>query len=199
MSRARASWLGALALLFAAANAAARVTEGRPEQVVWACQWGAALAGAGLLARSPRLLAAGTLWLSAGLPMWVYYMADGGVLRATSVLVHVGALGIGVAGVRGLGMARGIWVWATFLLAVPFLLARLLTPPAANVNLAFRAWPGWEGYFPSHAAYLASVAALLAGFFLAAEAALRWACPGPGGDPPRPAGDHGCATSSSTG
>ncbi|MEA2462643.1 MAG: hypothetical protein QOJ98_390, partial [Acidobacteriota bacterium] len=41
-------------------------------------------------------------------------------------------------------------------------LCRLVTPPAANVNLAFRVADGWTRYFPSYPLYAAMLLAALA-------------------------------------
>jgi hypothetical protein len=55
---------------------------------------------------------------------------------------------------------------------------RLVTPAAANVNVAFAIYPGWEKFFPSHPIYLAVMMAQSAVYFFICEYALRrWFVP----------------------
>ena len=59
------------------------------------------------------------------------------------------------------------------------LLSRLVTPPAANVNLAHQVWAGWEDLFPSYAVYFAVLLAGSAVLYAAIEALLRRLAPAP--------------------
>ena len=52
------------------------------------------------------------------------------------------------------------------------LLTPWITPAAANVNLAFTVWPGWEQYFPSYGVYITSLDLLALGLFAGLEYAL---------------------------
>ena len=52
-------------------------------------------------------------------------------------------------------------------------ICRLVTPPDANVNVAFAIYPGVEKYFPSHPIYLAVMMVLSAGYFFLGEYAMR--------------------------
>lgn len=51
--------------------------------------------------------------------------------------------------------------------------ARVVAPPAENVNLAHAIPPGWEGPFPSHGAYLLLLGGLYAGAAFALERIAR--------------------------
>lgn len=152
--------LGTAALGFFAAHAGQYLVRGQPEQALWACHVGSALVGLGLLLRRPSLNAVGTVWLLAGLPLWLYDLSRGGEFIPTSILTHGGGLIVGLFGARRLGVPTGLW-WKVLLgLAPLYALSRWLTPPEANVNLSQRIHPGSEPYFPSYPFYVASLAVL---------------------------------------
>lgn len=165
--------LGVAALLCYAGHGAFHLLHARPEDLLWACHLGAAVVGVGLLAGSPTTNGLGTLWLSLGTPLWLMDLAAGGVLYPSSFLTHVGGLGIGLYGVRRIGLPRGTWWKATAALMVLILFSRLVTPAAANVNVAFSIHRGWESLFPSHPVYLVAVLSLATGFFFVVERGLR--------------------------
>jgi hypothetical protein len=50
-------------------------------------------------------------------------------------------------------------------------ICRAITPPAANINLAFRVHDGWEPYFSSYALYFAMLLAIAAAIFTGVERA----------------------------
>jgi len=76
-------------------------------------------------------------------------------------------------GAARLGVPRQSWWKALLALAALILLCRAVTPEKANVNVAFRVQPGWEGWFPSHGWYLVFLAAMAGACFFAAELLLR--------------------------
>jgi hypothetical protein len=142
--------------------------------VLWACTMASALIGVGLIARRPRPVAIGILWLAVGIPAWLLDLAAGGELLLTSILTHVGAPAAGLAGLRRLGgLPRHSWLAAALALGALHALCRFVTVPAENVNLAHAIWPGWEHLFPSHDVYVVSLVALCTAIFAAVEAALR--------------------------
>jgi hypothetical protein len=146
---------------------------GRPAELLWMCHLGAAIVGVGLLRSSPTLNGIGTLFLCVGTPLWVMYLAGGGEFYPTSCLPHIGGLAIGLYGVRRLGLCAGVWWQAVLSLIALILICRLVTPPEANINVAFAVYPGLEKTFPSHLVYLATMMALAAAYFLICENALR--------------------------
>jgi len=170
--------LGLAALACYAIHAGFHLYNGRPEEMLWMCHLGAALVGAGLLFSSATANGIGTLFLCIGTPLWVMYLAGGGELYPTSTLPHLGGLAIGLYGVRRLGLPTGTWWKAVAALIALILVCRLVTPPHANVNVAFAVYPGWEKVFPSHLVYLAVMMAQSAGYFFLCEYALRrWLAP----------------------
>lgn len=154
-------------------HAGFHILNGRPEETLWMCHLGAGLVGIGLLASSPAISSIGTLFLCVGTPIWVMYLAGGGEFYPTSCFPHLGGLAIGLYGVRRVGIPSGTWWKAVIALVALILLSRLVTPPRANVNVAFAIYPGWEKVFPSHPVYLVTMIAFAAGYFFGLEYVLR--------------------------
>jgi hypothetical protein len=94
------------------------------------------------------------------------------VLETTMKILGLAALGC-LYGVRRLGLPSGAWWKAVPALIALILFCRLVTPPRANVNVAFAIYPGWEKVFPSHPIYLAVMMGLSAGYFVGFEYVLR--------------------------
>ena len=180
MSSGRALEIGAGVALLAAYALHVTVLAGRgaPTDALWMCHVASLLVALGLLVLRPELIAVGFLWQALGTPLWLLDLSQGGELLATSLGTHLGGLAAGLFGVRRLGVPRGTWWRALFGLAGLLLLSRLVTPPAANVNLAFAVWPGWERLFPSHGAYLALLGAVAAATFVSLDATLHRSEPG---------------------
>ena len=134
---------------------------------------GSLAVGVGLLARSAELNGVGVLWLSIGTPLWLVGLATGGLFLQTSLLTHLGGLAVGIVGIHLLGASRQAWWKALLGLVVLHGLARAVTPPGSNVNLARAVWPGWEAAFPSHLAFLVTVLVGSGVVFLTLEQILR--------------------------
>jgi hypothetical protein len=166
--------LGVLGLLCYAVHGGQYLLRRQGENLLWVCHLGALAVGLGLLIRQPGLVAVGTLWLTVGLPLWIYDLASGGEFLPTSLLTHVGGLILGFIGIRRLGLPKGLWWKSAFGLAAIFLVTRVATPPPSNVNLAYRIYPGFERYFfGSHAFYLAGLLALFSVVALGFQVGLR--------------------------
>lgn len=171
-SRRTETVLGLCGVIAYGVHAAHYVPRRQEENMLWFCHLAALFIGIALLVRSPTLNAIGLLWLTVGTPCWLLYLAGGGPLLPGAVLTH-SALLLGLFGVSRLGLPRDAWWKALFALAGVFVVTRLVTPPAANVNLAFAVWPGWERLFPSHAVYLVFLTATSAAVFLGVSHVLR--------------------------
>ncbi len=164
---------GVAALAGYAVHGAFHLLHGRPEDLLWCCHLGAVLVGVGLIAASKSrawgasLNGIGTLWLCLGTPLWLLDLAGGGEFFPTSLGTHVLGLAMGLFGTWRLGMPRGTWWKAAVALVVLIGLCRMVTPAAANVNVAFSVPHEWEDRFASHAGYLAFVMiAATADFFV---------------------------------
>jgi hypothetical protein len=163
--------LAALACLFAYAVYELQV--GRVEYLFWACNVATLLVAIGLLFRLPTINAVGLLWLVIGLPLWILDMLTGVGCHIFSVFTHVGGLLLGLAGTRYLGLPQGGWWRALAALYLLHVASRWVTPEDENINLAFRVWQGWEGYFSSHRVYILLLMAGTGVLFFAVEFALR--------------------------
>lgn len=131
---------------------------------LWLCHVGNLALGLGLLLRKPWLTRVAVLWIVAGLPMWLLEVALTGTTTVASVLSHAG--GVAIAGVviscRCWAAQRFDWLvaWAGFIAVQQ--LARTLTPPELNINLAHAVHSSARAWFDSYPAYAAFVAAAAA-------------------------------------
>ncbi len=171
-------WLGLLALAFYAVHGAVHVREGHAEDALWACHVAAALVGVGLLGGWAALVAVGVIWLMVGEPLWVFDVATGSALQPTSLLTHVGGLIVGLIGLRHLGVPAGVWWKALLALAALQQVCRWVTPPEANVNVAFSVYPWMRPYFASYWRYCAAMLPLFGLLFFLSEVVLRKLLPG---------------------
>jgi hypothetical protein len=174
--------LGLCGLLAYGVHAAYYLPRRQGENLLWFCHLAALGIGVALLMRKPTLNAIGLLWLTVGTPCWFLYLAGGGALLPGAVLTH-SALLLSLLGVRQLGLPRDAWWKAVLALVVVFAVTRLVTPPAANVNLAFAIWPGWERFFPSHLVYLTFLALVSGATFFAVSRGLRRSGLAPAAEP----------------
>jgi hypothetical protein len=97
------------------------------------------------------------------------HLSRGGEWIPTAVLTHVGALVIGLIGVRRLGLPRGAAIKATAAFVPLWALTRVVTPPWANVNVAFSVYQGWQAWFASYPPYFAMLIAFGLVTFVVAE------------------------------
>jgi hypothetical protein len=177
--------LGALAIAFYAIHGLDQLRNHEPEDLLWACHVACLIIGLGCVAypedparsslreTARSAIGIGLSWLSVGIPLWVLDLATGGSFIPSSVLTHVGGLTIGAIALKQVGWPRRVWVKSVLAQCALMVLTRLVTPPRANVNLAFSVWQGWERYFPSYAAYFALLFVASALSFAAVEMAMR--------------------------
>ena len=161
--------LGTVAVASYATHAVVHLARAEPQDLLWACHIAALLVGIGLLCASPTLNAIGLLWSCYGTPLWILDLATGGEWIPTALLTHLSGLVIGFIGVRRLGLPRHAAWKAMAAYGLLFLATRALTPPGANVNLAFSVYQGWQRWFASYPLYLAMLLVLGMGTFLVAE------------------------------
>ncbi len=162
---------GALAILFFTVHAVSLIVHGEPYHLLWACHSGCLLLGLGFLSSRPWLASVGLLWLLLGLPLWAIGLFTDSSYVLTSVLTHLGGPLVGIIGIRTLTVPRYSWLAASVSLLLLWVVTRVVTPPAANVNLAFKVWAGWETVFRSHAVYLLFLFVSATGFFFVIEKA----------------------------
>ena len=124
-----------------------------PWDVIWACHVSCLWIAAGVARRSGLLTAIGFCWLALGDCLWVLDLSSGGQLIPTSILTHVGGLWLGLRAIRRLGFPARAWMFAWLAMLGLVGVTRLTTPRAANVNLAFSVFTGWEKIFPTYPRY----------------------------------------------
>lgn len=173
MAQAPTRVLGWAALACYAVHAAELLTRFPAVDLLWTCNVAALVVAAGLLAGAPRPVAIACTMLAIGDVVWLVDLSTGGELLLTSLLTHFGSLLLGLVGLRRTGLPRQVWWQSIATIAVVTLAARFAGHPEENVNLAHRIPPGWERPFPSHAAYLAALAASFVAGALAFDAVLR--------------------------
>jgi hypothetical protein len=165
--------LAGVAFACYAAHASVHLSRGEPYDLLWGCHLAVLLVGAGLWTASAALNAVGLLWACFGMPIWLIYTFTGGEFMPTSLLTHAGAIAIGVAGVRLLGMPAGTWWKAMAGYLALWGITRAVTPRPANINLAFSVYPGWETRFTSYPIYFATLLVCGAVTFAVGETILR--------------------------
>jgi hypothetical protein len=166
-------WLGASAIACYAVHAGFHLYHGRPADALWGCHVASLLIAASAFSGRALPAAIGVLWLCFGNPMWLLDVTTGGELLPTSLLTHVGGFIIGILVLKRLGFPRDAWWKATLAFLGLLGFTRLVTPPAANVNLAFSVASGWERTFPSYPLYLLLLVSAGAATFFTAELGLR--------------------------
>lgn len=153
MSPASTRWAGALLLLIYAVHGAIHLARGEASNMLWACNVGVLLIGAGCVLDRRMPIAVGVSWLVFGAPIWILDLCGDGELLVTSFGTHFGGLLIGGLAMRRLGWPRHTWLVALAALLALAVFTHLTTAAADNINLAFAVWSGWEAYFPSYALY----------------------------------------------
>ena len=165
--------MGVLALLFFFVHEVVYVYRGHPENGLWACDVALLAVGFGLLLSSPILNAVGAFWLTAGLPIWVFYLFTGDDFVPTTFLTHLGGLALGYIGMKRLGVPSSTWYVAVATLFGLILLSRPLNSPHENVNFSYGVYAGLENIFPSYWIFMSALGVVFAGVF----AALQWGLP----------------------
>jgi hypothetical protein len=170
--------LGVLAFVFYAIHGAVHLRRGEPYDLLWGCHIAALLVGTALLSNNATMNAIGLLWACFGVPLWLLDLFTGGELMPTATLTHIGALILGLYGVRHMGMPRGSGWKALAAYVALWIVTRALTPAAANINLAFHVQRGWELRFPSYPVYFlllfgGGAVTFIAGEYVLARVATR--------------------------
>lgn len=141
-----------------------------PQYLFFVCYAANALLCFGVFRRSALLVGVGFGWLAIAFPLWLYDAILTANRSLSCALFHIVGLVVGAAAFRNYRLPRHTWLAAVSLAVVLHLLARLSTNEALNINSAFRIYKGWEGMYPSYAAfYLVSLAGFSAVFM-----ALTW-------------------------
>lgn len=142
--------LGLLPLLFFLAQAIHYWRYGGLGHLLWMCNLGNIMLGIGLLIGRRELIRAAALWTIPGLAVWIRYVLLASGLYFSTTLAHIGGITVGMIALRRVRMDGRAWIYAFAWYLLTQLAARLLAPPALNVNLAHRVQDGWENIFNSY-------------------------------------------------
>jgi hypothetical protein len=170
---------GLLALAFYLVHAGTHLRHHQPENIVWSCHVATVLVGFGFVFGSATLNAIGFLWLLIGNAAWLIDLYNGAALIPTSLLPHVGGFILSIVGLKRFGMPRHVWWKAIVGLFLLQQLSRLVTPMAANVNIAFGVWAGWETMFPSYLWFEVITFGTMLAIFRVTETVVRRIAGGP--------------------
>ncbi len=154
-------WLGLLPAAFLAVAAVVYVRAGTPGTLLWVCNVSNGLLAISMLAAWPRGIWIASLWLLAGVPLWLMDGFLGEGFQTHSFLTHFAAAAVGLVALRRLPRQRGVW-WQAVAYAVSLQLpARLLTPPEENVNVAFTAYHSLSHVVPFAASFVLNILVFL--------------------------------------
>ena len=142
--------LGVAPLAFFVLHALYHIGQGTAGHLLWVCTVSNLLLAFGLFLDLPLLIRVAVMWLITGLPLWAWDMSAQGTGPVSSFLTHFGGLAIGLISLSRVRATRGVWVYAFIWYLALQLLARLLTPPELNVNLAHDMYGGWHDVFSSY-------------------------------------------------
>ena len=142
--------IGLLPLTFFAVQAIHYWRFGGMGHLLWMCNAGNVLLGIGLLISHRELIRAAAIWTIPGLVIWIIYVLLPSGFYFSTTLAHVGGFIVGLIALRRVGMDRIAWIYALAWYLFTQLAARLLTPPALNVNASHRVQDGWDKTFSSY-------------------------------------------------
>lgn len=161
--------IGVVALLLYAPHALWQIAHHSAWDLLWVCDVALPMLAFGAFTGRPRAAVTAFLFLLYGTPMWLLDLLAGGAMVPTSPLIHVGGLAVAYVATRSLGWPPRSWMVGSAAAAIVLGLSRLLSPRAANVNMAFRVYEGWERYFSNHTLYLAGIWLSATALFWAVE------------------------------
>lgn len=126
---------------------------GAPADSLWMCHVSTLTLAVGLLLGRPALIRLAVIWIVPGIPIWAGYMCQTADAPPTTFVSHLTGLAVGLIALRAVGMDRRTW-WLALLWYLGWQhVCRLWTPAAMNINIAHRAWDGWEQAFPDYRVY----------------------------------------------
>lgn len=144
-------------------HALEKVHTGVLPEMLWACHVATALAILGSFAGRPGwVVVGGVFHLVVGLPGYVLDVLLHQVTTLSSAMLHVATPAAGLFAARRAGVPVGTGLAGAALFIVCTALARALTAPALNINLAFAAYDIWPDGTPAWLAWGANTAFLTA-------------------------------------
>jgi len=144
---------GLLPILFFALKVWQYAPGGQAAQLLWFCNISNLLLGLAVFAMNGNAIFVTTALLLIGLPIWLFDVAVQGGFHAFSILTHVVSPALGLYLCRRLGFSqRAPWYTLGYYIALQ-VVARLFTPAADNINVAFDIYAPVKSFFPNFWAY----------------------------------------------
>jgi hypothetical protein len=131
-------------------NLAHHANEGYPDHILWLCNQNNLLLAIGLLAGWRRITQIAILWLIPAFPLWLIECYLYNDFPLSGILAHGGALLLGFLILPVIRMNRYTWIYALIYAFAVQQISRWITLPSLNINVAFRAYSGWEQLFPHY-------------------------------------------------
>ena len=150
--------LGILPLTFFLAQAVHYWRIDQLGHLLWMCNIGNLLLAVGLFLDQPILIRVAVIWSIPGLFVWARYVVaewfhyavlDWGAVASSSI-VHIGGLTVGLVALRRVRIDHHAWLYSfAWYLAVQ-MISRLITPAELNVNVSHHIYQGWEARFDAY-------------------------------------------------
>jgi hypothetical protein len=131
-------------------------------QILWWCTISNLGLGLSMLLGFERGVWIFSFMLILGTPIWLLDVWATGDFTIYSVFTHVISPALGIYSVRKLSVPRGIWWQGMIYYFSLILIARALTPPALNVNLAHDVYAAAKPFIQNYWLYTAMNSILLA-------------------------------------
>jgi hypothetical protein len=156
--RARTRLLGLLPLIFFLAQALHYWRIDQLGHLLWMCNIGNLLLAVGLFLEQPLLIRVAVIWSIPGLFVWARYVVvewfhyatlDWSAVASSSI-VHLGGLAVGLYSLRRVGMDRQAWLYSFVWYLIVQMVSRFITPPELNVNVSQRIYEGWQRTFDAY-------------------------------------------------
>ncbi len=165
--------LGALAF---AAHAWVKARHGLLPELLWGCNLSALLLILGFALDWPLAVGTAFLWrLGLGDPGFLLGVWSGERYFWTAALIHLVPTVLAALYLRRSGLPRASAAWGLVLCLGAVLLAQGFTPPALNVNFAFRRIPLLADWFPGRWSYRVATGAVAMLMLFGMDAlAARW-------------------------
>ena len=154
--------IGLLPLTFFLAQMVHYWRVGGMGNLLWMCNIGNLLLAVGLFLNHRELIRATAIWTIPGLGIWIRYVLFEYDFVFSSALAHVGGIVVALIVLRRVRMDRIAWVYAFVWYLFLQIVARLVTSPVLNVNVAHRIQTGWENTFSSYWKFWIVMTALVA-------------------------------------
>jgi len=166
-----------LPLLFFLAQTVHYWRAGGMGNLVWMCNVGNLLLAVGLFLDHRELIRAAAIWTIPGLGVWFWYVWLNGSTAFSSTLAHIGGIVVGLIVLRRVRMDHVAWLYAFAWYLFTQIVARAVTAPELNVNVAHYVQTGWENRFGSFWKFWLAMSVIVAVGLWVIGLALSWIWP----------------------